>query len=349
MTLIGQPVVVFIKEIRDDAGVIADPVDLVLQIQPPTGALQTIALADLDHVTTGHYQYAIDTSAGPVGTWTWRFESTSPESAGEGDFVVSASQLSDPQPLDTEGLCTGWTTTEEIAACGGIADDDDERVDLIIQAASRACFLLGGSRWPGVCGDVVRLTSCGCWRGEDLGTGTRRRYVNPSGLPCGGSRSLRLPGEPVVSVESVTVLGDALDPTDFVILDDQSIVRVDGSNWPCCGCPTDDPPPIVVEYTYGAVPPALGRLAASALARELLKSCNGDDDCALDRRVTGIVREGISEDLGALIPGLVDALGGGFTGLPELDLFVHAENPHRLMRRGRLVVPGSEPSVHRVR
>jgi hypothetical protein len=108
---------------------------------------------------------------------------------------------------------------------------------------------------------------------------------------------------------------------------------------------TTEPPVFEVEVTYGIAPPAMGRLAAQVLAGDLARSRCGSDDCQLDRRVRTITRQQITMDLA--IPGLVDALKEGMTGISEVDLFLFTANPEHLQRSAYLVLPGRTP-VHRI-
>lgn len=237
------------------------------------------------------------------------------------------------------GLCDLWCGVEDLTEP---CSDDAELQEAMIEVASLVCFRLGGGRWPGICTDTVQPASdCVC----DVIAMPVRGGVGRAG----SGRLLRLPQTPVVSITEVVIDGDVLDPAAYVIVDDESIVRIDGGAWPRNLGVHVQPPHLEVTYEYGALPSELGRRAAAMLATELLLAHCGSDTCRLDRRVVSIVREGVTIDTAAM-PGLVEALVQGYIGVPEVDLFAATENPSKLRREGRLVVPG-DPSLydHRVR
>lgn len=231
------------------------------------------------------------------------------------------------------GLCDLWATAEDMAECDGAMPTTDEQVlARCLAMASRCCFVLGGNRWPGECSDTVDIFRGGC-----------------SCSPIGGASCglLHLPETPIIAVQQVLVDGAVLDPGAYKIVDNEALIRVDGSTWPSGYLRGDGTTGLQVTYTYGGFPTELGRHAAAVLARELALAICGSNECRLDRRVTSIVREGVSEDLSAAMPGLIDALRDGRIGLPEVDLFVFSENPGNLRRPGRFVVPGSDDLSHR--
>lgn len=234
------------------------------------------------------------------------------------------------------GLCDLWATEDDVNLCGDPLDVTPEVLERCLAMASRACFVLGGNRWPGVCEDTVDIWTTGC-----------------SCAPVGGRRCglLHLPETPVIDVVEVRIDDVVLDPSAYRIVDNEALIRVDGSSWPAGNLRSDGTTRLQVVYQYGGVPTELGRHAAAVLARELGLALCDSDQCRLDRRlVTAVTREGISEDLNAAMPGLIDALRDGRIGLPEVDLFVFSENPGNLRRPGRFVVPGSDDlSYRRVR
>lgn len=244
------------------------------------------------------------------------------------------------------GLCDTWAEASDLDAC----TDDEDAIARMLAVATRVCYLLGGSRWPGVCTDTVQPGSCGCsarpWPVEG---GVALRAVDGTGALCGSCALLHLPQFPVISVEEVRIRGDVLDPAAYKIVDDEALVRVDGGSWPANTGPGTVPPVIEVDYSYGGLPSELGRRAVTVLTEELLLALCNDDSCRLDRRVVSIVREGVTIETAAM-PGLVEALVQGHIGLPEVDLFVAAENPSKLRREGRFVIPGDARLYdHRVR
>lgn len=262
---------------------------------------------------------------------TWRVHS-----AVESDPVVSM-----------VGLCELWATADDLDKCGGVPLADFEVLERCLAVASRVCFLLGGSRWPGVCEDSVLFADDhGCVLPYPVRGGVGLVGSVSAGRTALWRRTLRLPQTPIVEVTEVRVDGDVLDPSAYRIVDDALLVRVDGGSW-VPGRIDDDTPRLEVDYTWGSRPSELGRRAAAMLTRELALSVCQPDACRLDRRVQSIVREGVTMDVA--LPGLVDALVQGQIGVPEVDLFVTAENPAKLRREGRIVIPGNDDGAHRVR
>lgn len=347
--LIGQPVVLYVDQIQNGAGVVTDPTTIDLYIRKPDGTENHVPAGQMTHVAaSGSYEYQVVPAAGDGGTWAWRFVYDNPTNSNEGTFEVKESALAAPdgqQPIT--GPCGYWTDYDEVVRRGAIPDGvDDEAVYQAIAAASDVCFQLGGRRWPGVCDATVQVAGAGGgavpWPEGgmvSMRAGMSWGWWAPSGTTsmfiCGGS-SLRLPG-PVLSIDEIRVDGVALDADAYVIIEWSEVVRVDGGVWPAWGSLGDTVPRLEIDYSYGQAPPQIGRLAAAALARELVLAFANDDSCRLDRRVTSITREGISEDLALGLPGIAESLRDGQTGIPEVDLFVHAHNPKGLRRPARFV------------
>lgn len=236
------------------------------------------------------------------------------------------------------GPCDPWTSAAEVEADGWDVPDgvSPATVERMVWAASDVLFQLGGQRWPGSCNRTIRPEDCSCLcRIPYPEGGVVAMRAHPFGL-CGGGTLLDVGVYPLTTVHSVTLSGDSLAGA-WRIHDDRYIARTDGASWPCVN--TEDQAAAVaaieVNVQFGAAPPELGRAAATALARELIRGAANDGDCKLDRRVTSITREGMTADLA--IPGLIDALVQGYTGLPEIDLFITAHNPNRLRRAARFV------------
>jgi hypothetical protein len=90
-----------------------------------------------------------------------------------------------------------------------------------------------------------------------------------------------------------------------------------------------------VTYTYGTGPPALGRIAAKALADQYILAMSNSDECMLPQRVTQISRQGMSWTL--LDP--QDFLDKGRTGIYQVDLFLTTVNPDGARLRSRVFSP----------
>jgi hypothetical protein len=84
----------------------------------------------------------------------------------------------------------------------------------------------------------------------------------------------------------------------------------------------------------------MGRLAAKVLARELAKSCSGLE-CALPANLTTVTRQGLTATAAAAT---LDMLREGWTGIPEVDLFLTAVRKGR-RRRGSVLSPDIKKPV----
>lgn len=240
-------------------------------------------------------------------------------------------------------LCTQWATTADV--CAPCDDLDSTLLDAWLEAASVILFGLTGSRWPGECVDTIHPTGAECmaWMGA----------YRPGGYLRGRPREFRLPGYPVIGIDSVTIDGEVLDPARYRVDDYRWLVYVPESTtatrqgWPNQNDVKLDAGEVgtwSIVYAYGTMPPPGGKEAAAALGCELAKSCTeGEGECRLPQRVTSITRQGVS--MAILDP--LTLFQDGLTGLPEVDLWVSAMNLARSRRPSTLIVPGRRVSVRR--
>lgn len=142
------------------------------------------------------------------------------------------------------------------------------------------------------------------------------------------TRRLRLRGNPVVSVESVTYQGAILPPTDYFIEGSMYLVLRNGGCW-------DLNSGVEVVYTSGIRPPEAGRQAAIRLANEFILAATDAGACSLPDRVTAVSRQGV--DYTILDP--QDFLENGRTGIYEIDLFIKAANPINAKKKPRVFSP----------
>jgi hypothetical protein len=340
--LVGQPVRLFIADIQTADGTATDPSALTLTVRKPTGVTLTRVLAELTKTAVGFYEYVLVPAPGEGGTWAWRWEGQNPTLASEGSFDVAESTLeTGDRRAPRTGPCHRWTDRDLVEDGWTLsASVSDEAVALAIEAASDVCFQLGGQRWPGLCDKTVTPATCSglvipypeggvvAWRPVAWDHG--RLGV------CAGGDLLDLGVYPLVAVQEAREDGDALDAAAYTVWEHRYVARLDGGRWPCAREPWQAVPTLEFDVTFGQAPPALGVLAATSLARQLLLGMTQSEDCLLDRQVRSIVREGVSVDMA--VPGLVDALAaGGTTNVPEVELFVHAHNPNRLRRSARFI------------
>lgn len=143
-----------------------------------------------------------------------------------------------------------------------------------------------------------------------------------------GIRELRLRNSPVVSVESVSIGGKVLDPSEYSLRNNAYIVRKNSVPWIL-----DPLYDLEVSYTYGTPIPAAGKHAALRLANELIWAKNDSEDCGLPQRITTqITRQG--ESMTVLDP--LNFLQAGRTGVYEIDLFLAAVNPNKAKKKSRV-------------
>lgn len=156
------------------------------------------------------------------------------------------------------------------------------------------------------------------------------RYQLVSGCGCagwcrdGGPSMLHLPG-PVQSVTAVTINGVVLDDDEYRLQGDV-LYRL-GGIWPSqdLGRPAGEDGTWTVEYMQGTPPPAGTAKLVGLLAKEFIAACT-DGKCRLPRNVTNVSRQGVSFDM--FNPN--DIYDSGKTGLPEVDMWLAAVNPHHL-------------------
>lgn len=79
-----------------------------------------------------------------------------------------------------------------------------------------------------------------------------------------------------------------------------------------------------VRYLRGEPVPPGAAERVGVLARERYLQCIGDSRCRLPRNATSVTRQGVSVQM----PTPQEIIDSGSTGLPEVDLWVRALNPH---------------------
>jgi len=254
---------------------------------------------------------------------------------------------------------------------------DQSVLDQCLQVASDVLYELSGRQWSGSCSDVVRPTaryvSSPGWLslpnnlllplGEGFGGGfmidgrtwdATCACNKTTRTGCNFISEITLGGYPVTEVTKVLVDGIELDPSEYRVDDYRYLVRLPDANgnqkgWPCCQnqlLPSTEVGTFEVTFTYGVPPPSPGVLAAATLACELAMSCTPSlqKDCRLPRKVTNVVRQGVSMVL--LDP--TAFFDEGKTGLYEVDLFLKTYNPDKARRRAVVVSPDIPRRVRRV-
>ena len=145
----------------------------------------------------------------------------------------------------------------------------------------------------------------------------------------------------VVRKHAFTDYGFDIDPGAVI-----QIVRTEqaAACWPKCqelSKPLGQPGTFGVTYLRGVPVPEAGRWAAGMLACELVKACLPElGECRLPDNVTSVVREGVTLELAPFIIGGADGqIQFGRTGIPEVDLWLIAVNPHKIRTRSRAYSP----------
>ena len=160
----------------------------------------------------------------------------------------------------------------------------------------------------------------------DAAAGTARAW----GAEVAGNRAFRLPG-PVVSVAQVHLDGAVMDPAHWVRDPDGRLVwaapATVGPGWPVA----QDvyAPRWTVTYTRGTPVPAAGRVALARYAMELAKGMGAAPADRIPGRARDVTRAGTSLSLAAP----EDVANAGLTGVPLVDAWLRAVNPHRLTSR----------------
>lgn len=70
-----------------------DPATITLRVKAPSGTETTYTLAGEDVVQDSSGHYHCDVDADESGPWSYRWETTSPQSAVEGGFSVDGSRF----------------------------------------------------------------------------------------------------------------------------------------------------------------------------------------------------------------------------------------------------------------
>lgn len=146
---------------------------------------------------------------------------------------------------------------------------------------------------------------------------------------------IHLPG-PVVKVLSVNVEGVVIAPESWV-QDGHRLYRAAGLSWPAQNlmAPLGAPGTWAVTYLRGTPPPAGAARAVGDLAREFYAACTEGGKCRLPRRTQSVTRQGVSVTM--VDPS--DIFDTGATGLPTVDLWIRAHNPHHLAQPTMIASP----------
>jgi hypothetical protein len=141
-----------------------------------------------------------------------------------------------------------------------------------------------------------------------------------------GPGAVHLPG-PVHTVLDVTIDGDPLSEDEWVVEGD-TLYRTGAAWWPSqdMSRPASEVGTWQVTYLRGQAPPPETAKLAGLLTAEFYQACTGGK-CRLPRSVAEVSRQGVTHR----IVNPTDIYSTGKTGIPEIDLWLSAINPHRLL------------------
>lgn len=347
-----------------DAGISGLAGTLAVKINDNVGNdVVAATTAGITEIATNGIYVAILTAPVPQGQYSiiWSNDGTfAAGSGGEEDLLVSLTGL--PAPAggatlpDDSLLCNAWTTAAEVVeCCSAQIGSDTTFLEESIVAASEGLYLASGKQYPGVCEATVRpcrtdycrfgfqVLSRGHlvgWDGWHWGS-----YGYGQACGCRPISQIRLSGH-VRSIVQVMIDGVVVDPSEYFVYKHRELVRKKQfGHWPRCqSLDVDDDADgaFTVTYLHGKPLPMSGVLAARALACEIVKSCQGDEQCALPNGVVRQTRQGITIERSFFIRQRVGVRPGDVvwaTGIGEVDYFLNTVNPNGLKRNSTFWSP----------
>lgn len=135
---------------------------------------------------------------------------------------------------------------------------------------------------------------------------------------------VRLCGVPVKAIGSVTDIatGKLISPDNYTLVN-RSTLHFE--TMPVKG--------VDVSYTYGQLPPTIGRMAALQLAKNFYYLWSGrEDQCKFPERVTSVTRQGVSW----VLLDSQDFIEELKTGLYAVDLFLKMANPAKATQKAKV-------------
>ena len=234
-------------------------------------------------------------------------------------------QVCAPWIADTDLCCQGGGTTTD---CDGVSVPltypwtDDQ----LIEAASNILFARTCYRFPGLCNAVLEFCiECGCLASCSCKSQASGRFYD-----CGEWKTrinLNI-DQPIEQINSVTLNAVPLvDGVDYYLDDDKFLIFNDVVTFNAGQ--TDV---VVVDLSFGRVPPVELQMAAAELVCELKKSCEGADNCTLPPHVSRVTRRDVEYEA---FPTLA-LIQTDFTGNPIID---HALKIHGNCKGGSAYDP----------
>ena len=93
----------------------------------------------------------------------------------------------------------------------------------------------------------------------------------------------------------------------------------------------------LIDYNWGVGPGALGKAACAALATEVALALSGSNKTQLPQRVQSVATSGVT----TLVGDALTFIRADLTGIPLVDMFINAVNPHGRRRRPVFMAPNS--------
>lgn len=216
-------------------------------------------------------------------------------------------------------------------------DEEKARLQQAIDSAVLVLWRLTGSQFS-----IHRLLARPCPRNQDGDMAGftpvlyEGRWFNVACNTCqsDGPGAIHLPG-PVAAIERVEVEGVTIASESYALENDR-LIRAGGRSWPSQNLQRElgSPGTWGVIYLRGVQPPAGAAASVSTLATEFYQAASGGK-CRLPKAWQTVQRQGVT--ITRMDP--TDLLAAGKTGLPEVDLWVRAINPHGIARGARVASP----------
>lgn len=206
-------------------------------------------------------------------------------------------------------------------------DPSGPYTEIAIDAATWLLYKLTAEKYPG------RNTVTECYSHETPNDFLIRPTVVNGQIyntVSGGTRKLYLRQSPALKINSVSIGGTVLDPSKYQLRNNAYIVQTNLMEWNLT--PFAE---VCVNYDWGLKPPAMGRLACTLLANELIKSYTMPSQCKLPERVTSVSRQQVSYTL--LDPHTF--LNEGKLGIYLVDAFITASNPNKARKQSKVISP----------
>ncbi len=330
------------------AGVLTNPTTVTLTVTDPAGTVTTLTSPNAALINASTGVWTSDLTVNLKGTWTYRWAGTGAIVAGETGYLVV-------QAVGFEGVksgpCSNWITVDQLTSCPGVPETASEgQIEQAIATASDLLWRWSGYKYGGLCFDSVRpcaqnsyLEQTYRWDQSSSWGWDRRLWgtclcqaSTHRGCGCNYLSQITLGRSPIRGIVQVRIDGAVIAPSKYRVDDNEWLVRIDGSSWPCCQDLTiSDAVPagggsalntFGVDFIWGQEPPASGVEAAIDLATETVKACVGAN-CALPEEFAQIVRQGETRiniqptDFGR------DSQGNIREGIRSVDRFLSAA-PH---------------------